>query len=246
MQHKILGIIPARFQSTRFPGKPLALIQEKPMIQWVYEAVIKSELFSEVVIATDDDKIQAACEKFGARVIMTKSSHQSGTDRCAEIVEKLEEHEEYFEFVVNIQGDEPLIKKEQLASLIEGIQKEGTQICTLAKKITDLHSIENPNVVKLVKSTTGKALYFSRFAIPFPRTNFKSVYFKHIGIYAFQSNVLKNIYQLAPSQLEQAESLEQLRWLENNYTIQVEETTFESIGVDSPEDLEKINIIINN
>lgn len=215
------------------------------MIQLVYEAAKKCPSLNDVVVATDDERIQQAVELFGGKVMMTKSSHESGTDRCAEVIEKLQsQSNEHFDIAVNIQGDEPFIKTAQIEAVIAGFKDENTAICTLAKKLVQEQEIQDPNVVKVVKSNSGKALYFSRSPIPFVRNQDQenaTVFFKHIGIYAYKTSSLTAISQLQQSVLEKAESLEQLRWLENGFTIQVQETNLESIGIDTPSDLNKIN-----
>lgn len=242
MQQNIIGIIPARYNSSRFPGKPLVDIAGKSMIETVYNAVKSCKLINKVVIATDDQRIFDAAEAFGAEVMMTSVNHKSGTDRCAEVINKLVEKKEVFDIAINIQGDEPFIKVDQINCLIEGITKNDVQICTLAKKIEKTDQINDSNVVKVVKSNTGKALYFSRYPIPFVRDNTNNFpeYFKHIGIYAFKAAVLQEVSLLKQSPLEISESLEQLRWLENDYSIQIQETQFENQGIDTPEDLKKI------
>jgi len=240
---KAIVIIPARFASTRFPGKPLVKIGSKTMIELVFEQASKCKSISDVYVATDHEEIQKAVLAFGGKVVMTSENCQSGTDRCAEVVSTREIDEE---IVVNIQGDEPFIKPEQIEQLVHLMQSESVQIGTLAKKITDSETIFNPNVVKLVLSKKGKALYFSRNPIPFMRgvenQNWleHGSFFKHIGIYAYQKSMLLEITKLPQSKLELAESLEQLRWLEAGYDVYVAETNWESIGIDTPEDLEKV------
>lgn len=239
---KILGIIPARYASTRFPGKPLVDIGGKSMIQRVYEQAMKCRMLTEVIVATDHEEIAQAVEAFGGQVTMTSANHQSGTDRC---YEALSHSSAGFDYVINIQGDEPFINPKQigeLANLLDGT----TQLATLARKIENEQDLFNPNVVKVVFDKHGRALYFSRSAIPFNRTVEKSqwhtqrVYYKHVGIYAYRTDILQKITQIAPSGLEKAESLEQLRWLENGYSITVAETEYPTIGIDSPEDLKKV------
>jgi 3-deoxy-manno-octulosonate cytidylyltransferase (CMP-KDO synthetase) len=233
---KVLGIIPARYASTRFPAKPLADIGGKSMIQWVHSQASQATKISEVVVATDDQRIFDHVKSFGANVCMTSADHVSGTDRCFEALSK---QAEKYDYVINVQGDEPFISPKQidlLASLFDG----KTQLATLAKKIVDEEALTNPNVVKLVKSLAGEALYFSRHAIPYIRNaRAKPTFFKHIGMYGYRSDILNEITRLEVSELENAESLEQLRWLENGYRIKVAETEQETIGVDTPEDLEK-------
>lgn len=240
---KILGIIPARYASTRFPGKPLVDIDGKPMIQRVYEQVKKVSAISDVVVATDDDRIKNVVESFGGKAMMTSANHQSGTDRCSEVVEKMSEK---YDVVVNIQGDEPFIHPQQIEKVCSLFSSENVQIGTLVKKIKSNEELINPNVVKAVIGSNNKALYFSRATIPYLRNVpssewvFKNTFFKHIGIYAYRTNILKEITLLHQSKLELAESLEQLRWLENGYTIHALETEYESVAIDTPEDLKKL------
>lgn len=239
---KILGIIPARFASTRFPGKPLISIAGKSMIQRVYEQAKKSQTLSDVVVATDDARIEAHVLEFGGKVLLTSSSHQSGTDRCAEVIEHLPN----FDAVINIQGDEPLINPEQIDLVGHKLQETGVVLATLIKRISSLEELESNNTPKVVCGVNGQAIYFSRECIPHIRTAPKSewlnkaIFYKHIGIYGYQSATLKTIAKLTPTLLEQAESLEQLRWLEHGYPIHTAETTLETQAVDTPEDVEKI------
>lgn len=237
----ILGVIPARHASTRFPAKPLADLGGKSMIQRVYEQVKKSKLVTEAVVATDHSEIFNHVKKFGGHVCMTKENHASGTDRCYEAL-TLQQKE--FKYVINIQGDEPFIQPEQidlLAKLLDG----KTEIATLVKKIEDHAQLFNPNVVKAVVSKDNTALYFSRSIIPHIRNTQenewlpKHTFYKHIGMYAYRADTLKQLTSLPVSSLEKAESLEQLRWLENGFKISVAETKTETIGIDTPEDLEK-------
>ena len=240
---KFIAIIPARYASTRFPGKPLVKINEKLMVQHVYERVLSSGFFKKVIVATDDDRIQSEVLNFGGEVIMTKSNHQSGTDRCGEAIEKLNES---FDVVVNVQGDEPFIHYSQLEELINVFKNTSAQIGTLKKELIHTEDLLNPNVVKIVSDLSGKALYFSRNPIPYVRDSERSEwlnkqkYYKHIGLYGYRFNVLKELVRLKPSELELSESLEQLRWLENGYQIFAAETKYESLGIDTPEDLSKI------
>ncbi|MEM8527594.1 MAG: 3-deoxy-manno-octulosonate cytidylyltransferase [Bacteroidota bacterium] len=239
---KVLAIIPARYQSTRFPGKPLVEIQGKSMIQRVYEQAMKANLVNQVVVATDDERIFKHIQELNYTVEMTRSDHQSGTDRCAEVAKKYTD----YQIIVNVQGDEPFIAPKQIDAVIRPLLEQKAQISTLAKSISDLAILENPNVVKVVRNAMGNALYFSRSPIPFlrnlPRTAWlnQQLHFKHLGIYGFQRETLLKITQLPISILERAESLEQLRWLENGFSIAVELTDLESVGIDTPEDLEKI------
>lgn len=233
-----IGIIPARYASTRFPGKPLAMIAGKPMIQHVYEQALTANL-QQLAVATDDDRIRQAVEAFGGCVLMTSTEHRSGTDRCGEAASKL--HLTDNDIVINIQGDEPFIRNTEINLLAEQFQNPETQISTLVKKVTPDEDPQNPNMVKVVFSKTGQALYFSRHSIPFHREkDFQGDYFKHIGIYAYRYPILKKLVQLPASDLENAEKLEQLRWLENGYHISVAECFHENVAVDTPEDLERI------
>ena len=247
---KVIGIIPARYASTRFPGKPLQLIHGKSMIERVYQSTIKSSLFSEVIVATDDQRIFDHVKNFGGKVEMTSENHASGTDRCLEVLEKLEANGEQADIVINIQGDEPFLDIKQFDQLVDLFKNdESCQIATLLKKIAAKEELFNSNVVKAVISHHKKALYFSRFALPYLRGKDEEnwlgahTYYKHIGIYAFKSSVLKQISKLERSSLEMAESLEQLRWLQNGYPINVDITEVENIAIDTPEDLEKLTNI---
>lgn len=242
---KVVGIIPARYASKRFPGKPLVDIAGKTMIQRVYEQSKKS--INDVYVATDDKRIQKAVLEFGGQVIMTSKKHNSGTDRIAEaidIINKLEDTN--FDIIVNIQGDEPFIYPEQIDSVIKCFNNKQTQIATLAKHINNSDDIFNENKPKVILNKNKEAINFSRSPIPYYRgkkrhewvTSHK--YYKHIGLYAYRLDILKEITKLKESSLEIAESLEQLRWIENGYKIVVEETEFESIGIDTPKDLKKI------
>ena len=243
---KVLGVIPARYASSRFPGKPLVDIQGKTMIQRVYEQAMKAKSLSKVIVATDDERIFNHVKSFKGEVMMTSDVHQSGTDRCAEVINQLSS--EAFDAVVNIQGDEPFIDPSQIDSVVEVLKKEQFMIATLVKRVHTEGVIHNPNIVKAVFSSEGKALYFSRSPIPYLRNIptdewlSKGEFYKHIGLYAYKSSVLKEIALLPPSRLEQLESLEQLRWLENGYAIGIAETDLETIGIDTPEDLLKVNI----
>lgn len=243
---RFVGIIPARYDSSRFPGKPLAQINGKTMIQRVYEQASKAESLEDVIVATDDKRIFEHVQSFGGKVFMTDSKHTSGTDRCNEVLQKLSKNKLNYDVVVNIQGDEPYIDPQQIELLTQAFIQSDTEIATLIMQINDAEIINNQNVVKVVKQKNGKALYFSRFPIPFVRgesaaDNFKKTeYFKHLGIYAYKSNILAKICELPKSKLEEAESLEQLRWLENGFHIQTIITDIESIAIDSPEDLLKL------
>lgn len=240
---KVIAIIPARFASTRFPGKPLVLIHDKPMIQHVYEKALSSGFFKKVIVATDDERIKNVVSEFGGEVMMTNKNHQSGTDRCGEVIQKLPNE---FDVVLNIQGDEPFIHFAQLEELIGLFKTTPAQIGTLKKALTNHDELINPNVVKVVTGVDQRALYFSRHPIPFLRDSVqkewigKQAYYKHIGLYGYRVETLQEIVQLSASLLEKSESLEQLRWLEYGYQIFVAETNHESIGIDTPEDLKKI------
>jgi 3-deoxy-manno-octulosonate cytidylyltransferase (CMP-KDO synthetase) len=242
--NKILGVIPARYNSSRFHAKALVDIAGKSMIQRVYEQACKSTLLSKVVVATDHALIYDHVIGFGGNVVMTSELHQSGTDRCFEALGLMQES---FDYVVNIQGDEPFIKPEQIDLLAAIItQHDDVQLATLIKKITVVEHVFDPNKVKVVFDHTQQAIYFSRQAIPFQR-GIESAdwlhhhdYFKHLGIYVYRADILAKITQLAPSSYEQMEALEQLRWLQNGYKIHVQATEFESYGVDTPQDLAEI------
>ncbi len=242
---KIAGIIPARYASTRFPGKPLVLINGKPMIQHVYERVVT--VLDEVVVATDDERIFDAVEGFGGKVVMTSADHPSGTDRCYEAYTKIGRE---FDVVVNIQGDEPFIQPSQIQVLVACFDSPSTEIATLVRAINTDEGKEflfNPNHPKVVMNSRGEALLFSRSVIPHLRGVAENEYlekgefFAHIGIYAFRPSVLRELVILPPSSLEKAESLEQLRWLENGYAIRCGITTERTVGIDTPEDLLKLN-----
>ena len=237
---KFAAIIPARYESTRFPGKPLALIKDKPMIQWVYENVACA--VKQVWVATDDDRILRTVNNFSGNAIKTLSAHQSGTDRCAEAAQKLAEKFE-FDVVINVQGDEPFIKAEQI-ELLKSCFLEETEIATLVKKIESVEELLNPNRPKVVTDNKMNALYFSRSPIPFVQGIEKNdwlkhqIFWSHIGMYAYKTETLQKIARLNKSKLELAESLEQLRWIENGFIIKTAETTHQSIGIDTVEDLE--------
>ena len=240
---RFIVIIPARYASTRFPAKPLALLGGKPVIQRVYEQV--SGVVSDVVVATDDERIYEAVEAFGGRVVMTSSNHKSGTDRCWEAYQK--QGEEY-DVVINVQGDEPFIAHSQLRAIMDCFNDETTDIATLVKPFTEedgIEALENPNSPKVVLDKQSRAIYFSRSVIPYLRGVEreewlkKHTYYKHIGMYAFRADVLRQVTSLEQSPLELAESLEQLRWLENGYKIGVGISDVETVGIDTPEDLQK-------
>lgn len=238
---KTIVIIPARYASTRFPGKPLADIGGMTMIQRVYEQAVKSGVAEKVLVATDDKRIFSHVKDFLGQVVMTSAEHKSGTDRCFEALEKTGEE---YDVVINLQGDEPFVQPEQLHKLAECFSDSNCKIATLIKKIENEEDIENQNVVKVVKDINNYALYFSRSIIPFNRENEKmSRYFKHLGLYAYRAETLKDITSLQASSLELAESLEQLRWLESGYKIKVAETELESIAIDTPLDLKRAQVL---
>lgn len=242
MAPQILCIIPARYASTRFPGKPLAHIHGKPMIQRVYEQAMKCASLKHVIVATDDERIESVVKGFRGNAVMTSSQHQSGTERCAEVMRKIQDD---FDVVINIQGDEPFIKPSHIELLCSCFQKEGTMIATLIKKISLHEELFNPNLVKAVIAENGEALYFSRSAIPHQRNvseNYwlgNGIFYKHMGIYGYRRDVLEKIVSLPPNELEKAESLEQLRWLAHGYRIQTAVTDDETIAIDTAEDLHR-------
>lgn len=243
---KIIGIIPARYASTRFPGKPLVDIAGKTMIQRVYEQASKAKSLSKVVIATDDERIADEVKRFGGEFVFTASHHQSGTDRCAEVIEQLPG----FNIVINIQGDEPFIEPAQIDLLASCFTEAKVELATLIKPIQSQESIYNPNSPKVVIDVNGRAMYFSRSPIPFIRNGEPGVwaekhqFYKHIGIYGYRTEALKAITKLPPSSLEIAESLEQLRWIENGFYIQTKVTDLETVAIDTPEDLLKLNKLL--
>ena len=237
--------MPARFASSRFPGKPLALIRNKPMIQWVYEKT--STMIKHLFVATDDQRIREAVESFGGKVVMTSPDHKTGTERCREAYEIIRSGSNMdFTHIINIQGDEPLIRTEQLSELMSCFDHAGVDLATLIQPFGPEENVEDPNMVKVVIDKHFRALYFSRAAIPFVRNRDRGEWrrdnpiYKHIGLYAYKAEVLSEITRLQPTILEQAEMLEQLRWLENGYRIQTAISNYQSIGVDTPEDLEKL------
>ena len=239
---KTLGIIPARYASTRFPAKALVDIYGRSMVQRVYEQAKKCAALNEVVVATDDARIFNHVEAFGGKAMMTSETHQSGTDRCAEVAAALPE----FDVVINIQGDEPFTNPEQIAKVAALFTDVKTVLATLVKKIETLEELQNTNTPKVVLNNFSEAVYFSRSVIPHIRgqeiENWLQHYtfYKHIGIYGYRSGVLQEITKLPVSNLEKAESLEQLRWIENGYQIKVAETNIETLAVDTPADLENI------
>ena len=245
---KLIGIIPARYASTRFPAKPLALLGGKPVIQRVYEQV--AGILDDAWVATDDERIEQAVKAFGGKVVMTSTAHKSGTDRCYEAYTKVGQG---FDVVVNIQGDEPFIQRSQLEAVKACFDDASTQIATLVKPFSAddaFEVLENANSPKVVVNKNFQALYFSRSIIPYQRNADKQdwlkghTYYKHIGLYAYRAAVLQEITALPQSSLELAESLEQLRWLENGYTIKVGLSDVETIGIDTPQDLERAELFL--
>ncbi len=238
---KVIGIIPSRYASTRFPSKPLAMIKGKTMIQRVWEQAWKSKLDA-VVVATDDMRIADEVLKFGGQYVLTDPNHRSGTDRCREALYMVEGQ---YDAVVNIQGDEPFIEPAQINQVIELIGRDDTQLASLAKRIEDEDELFSPNVVKVVMDKQGNALYFSRYPIPFMRNLDrdkwlqKGEFYKHIGLYAYKTETLCQIAEMQSTALEKAESLEQLRWLENGLRIRMGVTQLESLSIDTQEDYEK-------
>ncbi|MGN0068193.1 MAG: 3-deoxy-manno-octulosonate cytidylyltransferase [Prevotella sp.] len=237
---KFIGIIPARYASTRFPGKPLAMLGGKPVIQHVYETV--AHTLEEAYVATDDERIMQTVNGFGGKAVMTDPNHKSGTDRINEAMQKIGGD---WDVVVNIQGDEPFIRSRQIETLCSCFDNPETEIATLGKRFECMDGVENPNSPKIVTDVNGFALYFSRSPIPFIRGTERSEwlnqfpFLKHLGIYAYRAATLAAITRLPQSPLEKAESLEQLRWLQNGYRIRVGITDFETIGIDTPEDLRR-------
>jgi 3-deoxy-manno-octulosonate cytidylyltransferase (CMP-KDO synthetase) len=238
---KILGVIPARYASTRFPAKPLIDIGGKSMIQRVYEQAKKNKGLAKVIVATDHVAICDHVIGFGGDVCMTSENHTSGTDRCFEALQK---QKETFDYVINIQGDEPFISPEQIDLLISLLNGK-TELATLKRRIETTEELFNPNVVKVITQQNKDAIYFSRATLPNIRNAEqsdwlkKNTYYKHIGLYAYRTDILQQITKLPVSPLEKAESLEQLRWLENGFKIKVAETPLETISIDTPEDLQK-------
>ena len=237
---KFMAIIPARYASTRFPGKPLAVLGGKTVIQRVYEQV--SSVLSEVYVATDDQRIYDCVEGFGGKAVMTREDHKSGTDRIEEAVEKIGTDADV---IINVQGDEPFIQPSQVETLMHLFDAPETQIGTLGKLFESMEAVENPNSPKIATDNRGFALYFSRSVIPYIRGIERNDWFgqypflKHLGIYAYRREVLAEVTRLPQSSLEKAESLEQLRWLQNGYRIRVGLTDVETIGIDTPEDLQR-------
>lgn len=243
---KFIVLIPARYQSTRFPGKPLALLGGKPVIQWVYEN--SAQAVSDVWVATDDQRIYSAVEAFGGKALFTHASHKSGTDRCAEAARLLEQDVD-FDAVINVQGDEPFVQAGQIAQLASCFDTH-TEIATLIREIDNPDELFNPNRPKVVLDVHKYALYFSRSPVPFVRGENESKwhlyhqFWSHVGMYAYTKEVLQEITRLAPGNLENAEALEQLRWLENGYSVKTAVTTYQSIGIDTPADLQAAELLL--
>lgn len=237
---KFIGIIPARYASTRFPGKPLALLGGKPVIQHVYEKV--AAVLEAAYVATDDERIYDAVKSFGGQAVMTRTDHKSGTDRIEEAIEKIGGE---WDVVVNVQGDEPFVAKSQLDTICHCFDDPTTQIATLGKPFESMEAVQTPNSPKIVVDNMGFAMYFSRSVIPYVRGKEESSwlthypFLKHLGIYAYRKDVLRQVTQLPQSSLEIAESLEQLRWLQNGFKIKVGTTDVETVGIDTPQDLER-------
>ena len=237
---KFIAIIPARYASTRFPGKPLAMLGGKTVIQRVYEQA--TAVLGEAYVATDDERIYKAVEAFGGKVVMTRTDHKSGTDRIQEAATKINTDADV---IINVQGDEPFIQASQIETLMHLFDDPTTQIGTLGKHFETMEAVENPNSPKIVTDNRGFALYFSRSVIPYIRGKERNEWFgeypflKHLGIYAYHREVLAEVTKLPQSSLEKAESLEQLRWLQNGYRIRVGLTNIETVGIDTPEDLQR-------
>jgi 3-deoxy-manno-octulosonate cytidylyltransferase (CMP-KDO synthetase) len=243
---KVLGVIPARYGSTRFPGKPLALINGKSMINRVYHQAKACNKVSQLVVATDDDRIYNHVLEFGGQAVMTSPEHVNGTSRCLEVLDK--QTEEY-DLVVNIQGDEPYLQPQQIGELIDAMAVSAAPVGTLVKVINDIQELDNPNVVKVVRQHTGLALYFSRTMIPYCKPDQKlevfnkGLFLKHVGVYAYRPRILRILPVLQTGSLEQAESLEQLRWLEQGVYIATALTAFDNHAVDIPSDVAKLESI---
>lgn len=238
---KRYAVIPARYASSRFPGKPLALLNGKPVLRHVYERVLASRLFDEVIIATDDLRISAVAQGFGATVVLTSADLPSGTDRTAAVAEMLEPDS----IILNVQGDEPLITKAALQALISAFDDLDVKMASLMTPISDLEELENPNIVKVVTDVNGDAMYFSRSLIPFDRDHVSQrVYYRHIGVYGFEYSALMQFVKFPQGQYEQIEKLEQLRALENGLKIRMCKTDYQGLGVDTPKDLEKLSQLI--
>lgn len=250
---KILGVIPARYGATRFPGKPLADICGKPMVLHVYDRAKQAKSLTDLYVATEDDRILKVVEQAGGKAIMTSATHQSGSDRLGEVANKIEA-----DIIVNIQGDEPLLEPKMIDEMVEPLLEDKTIVMgTLKKRIVNPEDLHNPNIVKVVCDKAGFALYFSRSLIPYPKTGWKdaSIYglaegelafYKHLGLYVYQKAFLLQFTKLPVSQIEKVEGLEQLRALDNGYKIKVVETKFDTIAVDTPEDLERVKKIVGS
>lgn len=241
---KIIAIIPARYSSSRFPGKPLAKIKNKPMIQWVYETISKIDKIDETYIATDDIRIAECIDKFNGKYIITSNKHNSGSDRIAECAIKLGINDN--DIVLNIQGDEPMIKEEMIKELINAFDDENVYMATLKKEISNENEVNNPNVVKVITDINDDAIYFSRSTIPNNRENMEKIkYFKHIGVYGYKKSFLINFTELKEGRLESIEKLEQLRVIENGFKIRVLETKYQTIGVDIPEHIKLVEKLLS-
>jgi len=239
VQQEILGVIPARYESSRFPGKPLAIIAGKSMLQHVWERARCARTLSRVVIATDDERILREAQRFEAEACMTRGDHPSGSDRVAEVAAGARA-----DVIVNIQGDEPLIDPDAVDAAVKGLlEVEASPMGTLKKRIEDPAELSNPNVVKVVTDLEGNAIYFSRSAIPYGRSGV-AVHYKHVGLYVYRRDFLLGYSSLTRGPLEEAEKLEQLRALENGFKIRVVETGYESLGVDTPEDLRRVSALL--
>jgi 3-deoxy-manno-octulosonate cytidylyltransferase (CMP-KDO synthetase) len=239
---KILGVIPSRYASSRFPGKPLIDLAGKSMIQRVYEGAIQCPSLDNVIVATDDSRIFEHVEGFGGNVIMTSDQHESGTDRCGEVLSKFSD----YDVIVNIQGDEPLVNCDQIDQLIKAFKLEKVEIATLSIAVNEVSELFNPNRIKVVSDANGNALYFSRHALPFGANMSqehwmdKFPYMRHIGLYAYRSQTLRKLVKLKPCTLERQESLEQLRWMYYGYKIHVVVTEIETPNIDTPEDVKQV------
>lgn len=243
---KAVAVIPARFGATRFPGKPLKLLHGKPIIQWVYERALFAKGLDGVWVATDDERIRACVESFGGKVLMTRPDHRSGTERLAEVAEQLPA-----EVFVNVQGDEPLIEAATIEAALHLVQSGGFEMASAITPLVNVGELENRNVVKAVMDSKGRALYFSRFPIPYsrqsPPENPKEwVCYRHVGIYAYRAETLRRLALLPASKLESAESLEQLRALENGIEIGLAQVHSTSFGIDTPEDLERMESMLTS
>lgn len=235
-----LAVIPARYASIRFPGKPLALLKGKPVIQHVYERVLGSGLFQDVIVATDDERIAEAVHNFGGKCQMTSPEHNSGSDRIAEVIRDLD-----CDVVFNVQGDEPMIESEPLVKLKAVFDDSEVRVASLMTPFSDTQVLHNINIVKVVTDNKFNALYFSRSPIPCNRDNAPEIkFFRHLGVYAYRKDILLDFVKLPPGKLEQIEKLEQLRLLENSIPIRMVETSYQGIGIDTPEDLIQVEIIL--